>query len=300
MTSLGMKFDGSPTEKLPAVAAAVEAAGLDELWICEDLGLNGGIAQAAIALGQTGRLKVGQGIAPAAVRNTAYYAMEVASLCRAFPGRFLPALGHGMPHWLQQVGAHPGGLMACLAETASTTSALLRGERIDFHGDWVTLEGVQLRWPPSPVPELSLGVRGNRGINLAIELGAGVILAEGSGPGYVASVANRVKATGGRVTVFAWFAIDDDRDVARRLITPLVEPALERDYMRAQLGPFAGQAATDAVLTELAVWGTPQDCATAIGRLVAAGADAVILQPPAGTELEQLARIAGQLVPILD
>jgi hypothetical protein len=65
-----MKLDGLPTA---------------EVWICEDLGLNGGIAQSAIALSLTERIRVGHGIARAAIRNVAHYAMEVASLCRTFP-----------------------------------------------------------------------------------------------------------------------------------------------------------------------------------------------------------------------
>lgn len=299
MSALGMKFDGSPTEVLPALAEAIENAGLDELWICEDLGLNGGIAQAAVALARTDNLRVGHGIAPAAVRNAAYYAMEVASLCRIFPGRFLPGLGHGMPRWLDQVGAHPGRLMTCLSETAAASTALWRGERVDLHGSWVNLDGVQLEWPPTPVPPLSLGVRGAKGMDLAVGLGAGVILAEGSGPQYVATVADRVKAAGGRVTVFTWFAMHDDQEVARRSAAPLAEPALGRDYMRSQLGSLAGQPLTDSILTEIAVWGTPEDCAASIRRLVAAGADAVVLQPVAGAEFEQLARIEGQLLPLL-
>lgn len=299
MPSLGMKFDGSPTEQLPELATAIESAGLDELWVCEDLGLNGGIAQAALALARTSHLKVGHGIAPASVRNAAYYAMEVASLCRVFPGRFLPALGHGMPRWLNQVGAHPGGLMTCLSETARASRALWNGEHVDFQGEWVTLDGVRLEWPPSRAPELSLGVRGPKGMDLAAELGAGVILAEGSGPGYVARVSPSVSQAGGRVTVFTWFAMHADRDVARRSVTPLAAPALERDYMGAQLGPLAGQPLSDAVLNEIAIWGTPADCATGIRRLFSSGADAVILQPPAGTELEQLARVESDLLPLL-
>jgi 5,10-methylenetetrahydromethanopterin reductase len=67
-------------EEVPVLSRAVEADGLAEVWICEDLGLSGGIAQSALALLHTERILVGHGIAPAAVRNVAYYAMEDASL----------------------------------------------------------------------------------------------------------------------------------------------------------------------------------------------------------------------------
>src|ERR1700742_3185347 len=123
-----MKLDAIPTEQVVSLAAEIEQHGLDEVWVCEDLGRNGGIAQAALALAATERCKVGLGILPAAVRNVGYLAMEIASLCRAHPARFQPALGHGMPGWLQQVGAHPGKLLPCLEEVTLATRSLLAGE----------------------------------------------------------------------------------------------------------------------------------------------------------------------------
>ena len=210
-----MKLDGLPTEEVPALAQAIERHGLEEVWICEDLGLNGGIAQSAIALSVTDRIRVGHGIAPAAIRNVAYYAMEVASLCRTFPGRFLPGLGHGMPGWLTQVGAHPGSLLPCLAETTEVANRLLSGETVTFHGEWVNVDEVSLRYPPADAPAISLGVRGPRGMDIAARVAGGVILAEGSGPTYVRRVVDQIGRADHRVTVFVWFSIDDDRDTAR-------------------------------------------------------------------------------------
>jgi alkanesulfonate monooxygenase SsuD/methylene tetrahydromethanopterin reductase-like flavin-dependent oxidoreductase (luciferase family) len=125
MATLGMKLDGIPTEEIVALAPEVEAAGLDELWVCEGLGRNGGIAQAALALAATRQIRVGLGILPAAVRNVAYMAMEIASLCRAHPGRFVPGIGHGMPSWLRQVDAHPGKLLPCLEEVTVVARRLV-------------------------------------------------------------------------------------------------------------------------------------------------------------------------------
>ena len=176
-----MKLDGLPTEEVPALAQAIERHGLEEVWICEDLGLNGGIAQSAIALSVTDRIRVGHGIAPAAIRNVAYYAMEVASLCRTFPGRFLPGLGHGMPGWLTQVGAHPGSLLALPGrDHRGCRAACCSGETVTFHGEWVNVDEVSLRYPPADAPAISLGVRGPRGMDIAARVAGGVILAEGS------------------------------------------------------------------------------------------------------------------------
>jgi 5,10-methylenetetrahydromethanopterin reductase len=214
MLSIGMKLDGIPTERVLELAPDIDAAGLDEIWICEDLGRNGGIAQAGLALAATQNARVGFGIAPAAVRNVAYFAMEIASLCRAYPGRFLAGIGHGMPDWLQQVGAHPGRLLPCLEEVTLVVNRLLRGESVTFHGEYVHIDDVRLRYPPSYRPPISLGVRGPRGVELAKRVADGLILAEGSGPAYVRKVRERT-GDGLWITVFTWFSIDADSKVAR-------------------------------------------------------------------------------------
>src|SRR5437016_3475092 len=115
---LGVMFDRAwDPAGLPAFARDVEAAGADDLWVVEDLGWNGGLTAAAIALGATGRLRVGLGIAPAPYRNPALFAMEVATIARVHPGRFAAGLGHGVAGWIAAVGATPRSSMALLEES---------------------------------------------------------------------------------------------------------------------------------------------------------------------------------------
>jgi 5,10-methylenetetrahydromethanopterin reductase len=291
MRSLGMKLDAIPTERVVALAREIEERGLDEVWVCEDLGRNGGIAQAAMALGATRRIRVGLGIVPAAVRNPAYLAMELASVCRTHPGRFIPGIGHGMPEWLRQVGAHPGKLLPRLEETTVVVSRLLAGETVDFSGTQLRLENVTLDYPPAEPPPILLGVRGPKGIEMASRVAGGVILAEGSGPRYVASARERL-GPDGHITVFASFASDEDGPAAVERLRPAVAAAFDADFMQSQLGELAAEGPTDRVLAELTVSGTASDCADAIERLYEAGADAVVLQPIPGTEAEELDRIA--------
>jgi 5,10-methylenetetrahydromethanopterin reductase len=68
--------------------------------------------------------------------------------------------------------------------------------------------------------------------------------------------------------------------------------------MQSQLGHLAAAGPSEEVLAELTVSGRPRECAAAIRALYAAGADAVVLQPMPGTEIEQLARL-GEVVPLL-
>jgi 5,10-methylenetetrahydromethanopterin reductase len=295
MPTLGMKLDAIPTEEVVPLAREIERHGFDEVWVCEDLGRNGGIAQAALALGATERCRVGIGILPAAVRNVAYLAMEIASLCRAHPGRFLPGLGHGMPNWLKQVDAHPVSLLACLEEVTLVTRRLLVGETVTFHGRHVEIEDVTLQFPLPEAPPLCWGVRGPKGIELASRVADGLILAEGSGPAYVAGACERMGPDAENV-VFAWFSIDPDPTLAVERLRGTVSAALGKSYMRSQLGELGSDEATDAVVGELTVSGDAGGCAKAIARLYEAGADSVVLQPIPGTERRQLEQVAPMLV----
>jgi alkanesulfonate monooxygenase SsuD/methylene tetrahydromethanopterin reductase-like flavin-dependent oxidoreductase (luciferase family) len=89
-------------EQIRSYAQHVEAVGYDEVWLVEDCFFASGIASAA-----TTRIQVGLGIVPAVARNAAFLAMEIATLVRLHPVRFLPGVGHGVTEWMRQIGALP-------------------------------------------------------------------------------------------------------------------------------------------------------------------------------------------------
>lgn len=172
-----------PPERLRAVAEAAEAAGFDQLWLWEDSFLEGGIATASAALAWTSRLQVGVGLLPVPLRNPALAAMEIATVERMFPGRFLPGLGHGVLEWMAQAGAGVESPMTLLREYTAAVRALLAGERVSTAGRYVRLDGVALDWPPSSPPPLLVGARGPKTVRLAGELADGLLLdAVAAGP----------------------------------------------------------------------------------------------------------------------
>src|SRR4051812_3360046 len=142
---IGVMFDRDRApEELAGFAAGVQEAGADDLWVVEDLGWAGSISAAAVALGATDRLRVGIGIAPAALRNPALLAMELATLARVYPDRLVAGLGHGVAEWMRQVGAEAGSKLALLEETIVAVRGLLGGETVTLHGREVTVDGVKL------------------------------------------------------------------------------------------------------------------------------------------------------------
>lgn len=172
-----------PPESLREAVAQAERAGVEDVWLWEDCFLTGGPTAATAALAATDRVRVGLGLMPVPLRNPALAAMEIATVARLFPGRFAPALGHGVQEWMTQVGAGVGSPLTLLREHTQAVRALLHGERVDVEGRYVRLDGVRLDWPPLRPPPLLIGARGPRTLRLAGELADGVVLDDpGHGP----------------------------------------------------------------------------------------------------------------------
>jgi alkanesulfonate monooxygenase SsuD/methylene tetrahydromethanopterin reductase-like flavin-dependent oxidoreductase (luciferase family) len=254
-------------EGLPEFARRAEALGVDDLWVVEDLGWNGGVSAAAVALGATQRLRVGIGIAPAPLRSPALLAMELATLARVFPGRLVAGIGHGVREWMAQVGVAPRSPLALLEETITSVRTLLRGERVDLEGREVRLDGVKLVHPPAEVPPVVAGVVRTRSLELSGRVADGTLIAEGHGPRDLARIRElTAKGAAGdhTLTVFAFACVGDDPDAVARTLHPHTEGH----------GAWLGRP-QDEVFT---VSGDPAGAAAGIRALAEAGADTVVLR----------------------
>lgn len=180
---LGVIFPpDQPPENLRLVALAAEEVGLEQLWLWEDCFYESGIAAASAVLAWTERLTVGIGLLPVPLRNVALTAMEIATVERLFPGRFVPGVGHGVLDWMAQLGVRAESPMTLLREYTEALRALLHGERVTTAGRYVQLDDVALDWPPSPPPPLLVGAVKPKTLQLATELGDGVILTGSTTP----------------------------------------------------------------------------------------------------------------------
>jgi alkanesulfonate monooxygenase SsuD/methylene tetrahydromethanopterin reductase-like flavin-dependent oxidoreductase (luciferase family) len=183
MPTLGATFTpDQPPERLGAVAAAAEAAGLEQLWVWEDCFKESGIATATAILATTSRVTVAIGLLPVPLRNVALTAMEIATVARLFPGRLTVGVGHGVLDWMGQVGARVESPMTLLREYTTALRALLHGQTVTAHGRYVHLDDVALDWPPAVVPPLLVGGIRPRTVSLAGELADGVIIPGGNSP----------------------------------------------------------------------------------------------------------------------
>ena len=270
MTALrfGVMYDRSwDPARLPAFAREVEALGVDDLWVVEDLGWNGGISAAAVALGATERLRVGLGIAPAPLRSPALLAMEVATLARVHPGRLVAGIGHGVREWMRQVGVAPRSPLALLEETLTAVRALLRGERVTVDGRELRLDGVELVHPPEQdaVPPVMAGVVSPKSLELAGRAAQGTLVAEGHGPTDLRAAREAAERGGAgpdhAITVFTFLGVGE-----------AAAPAL-----REAVAGHAEWLGRDVTKT-FAAGGSAEDAVAALRALGEAGAGTVVMR----------------------
>lgn len=220
-----------PTNDVLPFAKKADELGFDELWVVEDLGFRGGIAQAAAVLAVTERIRVGIGILPFAARNVGFAAMDIATIAELFPGRLDVGLGHGLKGWMQQVGAWPASQLTLMREQITTLRALLAGQTVTFDGRYVKLDAVRIESPPAVAPRILAGMRGPRSLGLAGELADGTVLAEPITPEYLRASRDLIGAgPEHRIVTYNVAALDDDVVAARALVRPGLEFIGEPDW----------------------------------------------------------------------
>jgi 5,10-methylenetetrahydromethanopterin reductase len=300
--SLGVIFHPKfPPETLADYARRAEAGGFDELWLWDDCFLPGAFTSAAIALSATQKLKVGIGLLPATTYNPLFAAMEITTLARAFPGRFMPGFGHGVGTWMTQIGAAPKSSLKALEETVSAMRQLLRGDLVTTRGTQVNLDQAQMQLTPTDVPPLYVGAMREKSLRLAGRVGDGTILTGMSSPAYVRWAREQIRAgmaeagrTTHRVVVYLDVKVDREgekaRAATRRALAerlPWADVQLNALGIAAEVDAFIQAHSVDDVaqhmpdnwLDAFSAAGTPEHVTGVIQRLAAAGADSIIFQP---------------------
>lgn len=230
--------------------------------------------------------------------------MEIATLARTYPGRFLPGIGHGVPFWTDQMGLTPKSPLSVLTESVTAIRGLPAGETIDAEGKQFAFHSVALAHPaPEPVPILT-GVLGPKSLKRSGAIADGTVMSVLSGTKYLQTALGHIKAgmtDGGRtshlVPTFALFSIGKDREAARAAVRPQIafylsavgpyNPLTSPFGYNDQIGSLLERGGVDLLarempeewVTELSVAGDPDDVTERITGLLAAGATSIVLSP---------------------
>ncbi|QEC50185.1 LLM class flavin-dependent oxidoreductase [Baekduia soli] len=299
--------------RLVELGRRCEELGFSEIWLTEDYFYTSAVAGAAGILGVTEHVPVGFGILSGLVRHPAVLAMEIATLAHMHPGRVLPGIGLGLPMWLEQMRLRPRSQLGALREVFGVLRGLLAGEHVTSDGLFGLVD-VQLEYPAPEVP-LLCGVIGPKMLAMAGEVADGVVGSVMAGETYLRVAAERIAAGGPTPLGFralVLFACDRDGARARAsaresfaffltTIAPshLVEVHEDRDAIRALAaqGADAMAAGMDpSWMEDLAVVGTPDECAAKIAGQLQAGATTVSLFPASPPDADEQFALAGREV----
>jgi alkanesulfonate monooxygenase SsuD/methylene tetrahydromethanopterin reductase-like flavin-dependent oxidoreductase (luciferase family) len=291
-------------EKIGTLARTAEQLGYSEVWVAEDYFCYGGFTASALALGATDHVKVGLGIVASVARHPAVTAMEIATLARMWPGRFMPGLGHGVRFWTDQMGLTAKSPLAVLKESLTGIRRLLAGETLDGEGSRFAFHSVALTHLPSEEVPIYTGVLGPKSLRLSGEIADGTVGSVLAGPTYIRAAITHIRQgmhDGGRTShllpTFALFSVNRDRNLARAAVRPAIAfylaavgpqnalsaPCGYNDQLAEMLEQggveFLQREMPDEWVDELAISGNPDEVGARINALLAAGATSVVLSP---------------------
>ncbi len=317
--------DMTPPEQIPETARRLEEMGYSHLTVPEDCFYIPAQVGVTLALSATRAIPVGTSIVSALTRHPAILAMEIAGISRAFPGRFRPGIGLGLPDWLRQMGIMPDTPVAAMRERIGALQRLLTGEVVTFEGEHVSLDAVGItHFAAADVP-ITMGVMGPKMLQLAGELADVTLFAATAGLEYfryaMGHVAIGLERAGRRPEEMAYSTIalacvDRDGAEARRKARPVLASFLgEFASMNTfaaygisdQLGAILERGGTDAVarempdqwLEDLALVGTPDEVAEKVSGWVDAGLSSVAIFFPDESEHETLHLVAEEVIPAI-
>lgn len=311
-----------PAEGITATARLAEELGFGELWFSEDCFFTGAMSGVTAALSVTERLPIGIGIVSAVTRHPALLAMELATMSRLYPGRVLPGVGLGVPAWLDQMGIRPKSPLSAMRECIVNVRALLAGEEITFEGKVFKFDAIQLVHLPQEKLPIYTGIVGEKGLQLSGEISDGTVFSVLAGPTYVRWARERIAegaARAGReedphrIVTYTLFSVDHDRETARAAVRDSIAFYLEAMPKNAlsqvvgvtdAVGEMLARGGADAVaaempdewIDEMAVAGTPDECAAKLEALLDAGSDSIGLWLFPAEEGDRIAELCSREV----
>jgi alkanesulfonate monooxygenase SsuD/methylene tetrahydromethanopterin reductase-like flavin-dependent oxidoreductase (luciferase family) len=318
--------DMVPPERIAARARELEQLGFSHLMIPEDYFYEPALVCVTLALAATDSVPIGTSIVSGLVRHPAVLAMEIAGISRAFPGRFRPGIGLGLPDWLRQMGVMPDKPVAALRESISSIRRLLAGETVDLDGTHISLHDITITHPATEHVPITVGVSGPMLLRLAGELADTTLLAASAGAAYIGWAREQVE----RGLARADRSPDDMAYSAVALTCVETDGRRARDAARPIFGGFMGEFGTNAMtdaygitdelaamidrggpdavtaempddwMEDLALVGTPDEVAAKARRWLDAGLDSIcVFNPDERLEQRTLELVAEQVIPAL-
>ena len=307
--------DKHPIREGMEYARYAESRGFEAVWQAESRLVREATVPMAAYAAVTERIKIGSGVVNNWTRNAGLLAATFSTLDDLAPGRVILGIGAWWDPLAAKVGITRHRPLTAMRETVEAVRRLLAMERVTYRGEFVNLQDVEIDIvhgdrSPKDVP-IYIGATGMRMMELAGEIGDGVVLNYMVGPAYNAEAMAALATGAGRAgrsvddidrPQLVVCSLDDDRavalDRARELLTQylgqqphimkasgvdpgLIEaigaeltwPASEEEIRRAM------RLVPDDAVQMISASGTPEECRAKVREYVDAGCTCPILYP---------------------
>lgn len=295
---LTIPLSGLPLHAHRDIIAELPAVGYTDVWSAEAGGTDA-FTPLALACAWSPSLRVGTAIVPAFTRGAATIAQSAAALADAAPGRVAIGIGTSSDVIVQRWNGIPfTEPYQRVRDVVRFLRAALTGQKMSGNYDTFTVDGFRLLQVPEVPPRLLIAALRPGMLRLAGREADGAII-NWLSAGDVRTVTPYVHQGGPQKEIVARIFVvpSADRATARAVARTAIAAYLNVSVYRAfhewlgrseRLGPMwsawqAGDRRTavasipDAVVDELVVHGTPEECREHVQRYVDAGVTTPVL-----------------------
>ena len=307
--------DKHPIREGMEYVVLAEERGFEAVWQAESRLVREATVPMAAFAAVTERIAVGSGVVNNWTRNVGLLAATFSTLDDLAPGRIKLGIGAWWEPLASKVGVDRRRTLTAMRETVEVTRRLLAMERVTYHGEFVNVDDIEIDIvhgdrSPKQVP-IYIGATAMKMMELAGEIGDGVLLNYLVGPGYNAGAMEALAvgaARGGRTVAdvdrpqLVVCSLDDDRSLALDRARELVAQYLGQQphIMKAsgvdaslleEIGAVLTWPATaeqiekamglvpDEVVQLITASGTPDECRAKVREYVASGCTCPVLYP---------------------
>jgi 5,10-methylenetetrahydromethanopterin reductase len=191
---VGLCFDGFYSiQEMIELARLSDDGRMESIWMSDHLCFRDSMTTSMALLGSTKKIKVAPAPMSPYSRSPIITAMSIATMAEFAPGRVIAAPGTGNAAALKEAGMESPHPLQTMREYVDVLRRFLNGETVNFQGKMLQVNGAKMGFVPSaPIPMYITAVR-SRMLQLAGEIGDGVLLSGGCSPGYIARCVDEIK-----------------------------------------------------------------------------------------------------------
>ena len=311
-------------DKIVEYTVLAEKVGIDYVWITDHYNnRNVYITLTLIAL-NTKKVYLGPGVTNPYVINPCWTASALATLDEVSNGRAVLGIGAGDKATLQQIGITWAKPLTTVKEAVIIMRKLLDGETVKYDGKVFKVLNARLNYKPTRKIPIYIGAQAPKMLQLAGELGDGVLINASHPDDFKEAVplikkgAEKAGKDPGKIDIVAYtcFSVDLDKAKAKEAAIPVVafivagasDKVIERhgikkedvnrirEYLSKGKILDAFKAVTDDMLEAFSIYGTPKECIDKINTLLKVGITQIVFGSPIGPSKKKSLELVGEIL----